>query len=499
MFSEKFNIDTKLLDEYGAVDISLSADIPMFIDPILIFNSDNIKYKELHENIIKYMYFLSKKAELKLSDKEIKTWFTFNEVCNNWLGYSLKGNKGAALDIEFAKLLYKNISFILNNNGISKGIHAEKIMLIHPGSGKDKISDMTVNLIKGFLCEYTQNFTQNNIKQNAKTFYVDKAEFNYDTETFVSKEYYLPYVINENGKEEYILLTPKNILRYQEPAINRSDFISNYNYVRQSIDNDSLRVQVGDYINKAVKEYHDLCENMKKVPKQKVEEKIRMNAFEEMAEMYPEIYDYYIKLKEDAKNEIKSLATVETEQQMIKFISNVKKIVKMVDNNKDLFNNSKNAFEESKKRIEWFKSVIENQDLYKNFYDPSTGERLLNYENELQRMFKLVWMQSAFKPDMESNNGRGPADVVVSYGATDVCIIEFKLASNNQLEHVFKQIDVYKAAHRTTEDIAVIFYFDNSEYDKVNKILKKLDKVSQINNTVYLIDCRKKLSASKVK
>lgn len=115
-------------------------------------------------------------------------------------------------------------------------------MLIYPGSGKDKISDMIVNLIKGFLCEYTEKFAKKYIEIGAKKCYVDKVDFNYDTETFVSKEYYLPYIINEKGKEEFVLLTPRNILRAEEPSINRNDFINSYNLVRNSIDNDTLRV-----------------------------------------------------------------------------------------------------------------------------------------------------------------------------------------------------------------------------------------------------------------
>lgn len=53
MFSERFNLSSSIIKEYGAIDISLTADIPMFIDPILIFNSSDEKYKELHQKIIK--------------------------------------------------------------------------------------------------------------------------------------------------------------------------------------------------------------------------------------------------------------------------------------------------------------------------------------------------------------------------------------------------------------------------------------------------------------
>ena len=499
MFSEKFNVDPKLIDEYGAIDISLVADIPMFVDPILIFNSDNEKYKQLHENIIKFMHFLYKKSKESLSEKEIKTWFVFNEIYNNWFGFSMKGNKGLALDKEFGKLLYKNMPFVMENHGISKGLHVEKIMLIYPGSGKDKISDMTVNLIKGFLCEYTEEFAKKHIKENVKNFYVDKAEFNYETETFVSKEYFLPYIINEKGKEEFVLLTPKNILRADETAINRRDFLNNYNLVREVIDNDSLRVQVSNYIQKAIQEYHSRCNEMKKNPTEKEEENVRKKAFGEISEQHPEIYDYYIKLKEISKLEIKSITSKEVAEQIVKFISNVKILSNKINSNSNIFNNAPNAYEESKRRIEWFKDVIENQDVYKIFYDSSTGEKIIKYEEDLQRMFKLVWMQSVFKVDAETNNGRGPADFVVSYGSDDVCVIEFKLAENKKLKHVLKQVNVYKAANRASDHIIAIFYFDDKEYERVIKILKELNKTEELSKTIFLVDCRKKVSASNVK
>ena len=93
-FSERFQISSELLKEYGAVDISLVCDIPLFIDPMLIFNSEKEIYKNLHKSIIRYFHFLYTKAEQGLTMKEVSAWFNFSEVPNNWLGYSLVGNKG---------------------------------------------------------------------------------------------------------------------------------------------------------------------------------------------------------------------------------------------------------------------------------------------------------------------------------------------------------------------------------------------------------------------
>lgn len=42
-------------------------------------------------------------------------------------------------------------------------------MLLYEGSGKDKISDLTVNLIKEYLLEYTQTFALKNIREGLKS------------------------------------------------------------------------------------------------------------------------------------------------------------------------------------------------------------------------------------------------------------------------------------------------------------------------------------------
>lgn len=111
-------------------------------------------------------------------------------------------------------------------------------MLLYEGSGKDRISDLTVNLIKGYLCEYTEKFAMEYIDSKyLKRVPVEKAYFNYETESFVSKEYTLPYIYNEKGKIEYVLLTPYDILREDEPAINRKDFIDSYDSIRMTIEN----------------------------------------------------------------------------------------------------------------------------------------------------------------------------------------------------------------------------------------------------------------------
>lgn len=61
-FSEYFKVSPKKLKAYGAFDISVVSDLPLFIDPFLLFNSEKPEYQALHDQILKYLFFLRDKA-----------------------------------------------------------------------------------------------------------------------------------------------------------------------------------------------------------------------------------------------------------------------------------------------------------------------------------------------------------------------------------------------------------------------------------------------------
>jgi hypothetical protein len=61
-FSDRFGVDPTALKNYGAFNVSIVTDLPLFIDPFLLFNSKKAKYKELHESIVEYLIFLRDKA-----------------------------------------------------------------------------------------------------------------------------------------------------------------------------------------------------------------------------------------------------------------------------------------------------------------------------------------------------------------------------------------------------------------------------------------------------
>ena len=61
-FSDVFGLQPAVLEDYGAFNIALINDLPLFVDPFLLYNSQNDTYRSLHENIITYLCFLRDRA-----------------------------------------------------------------------------------------------------------------------------------------------------------------------------------------------------------------------------------------------------------------------------------------------------------------------------------------------------------------------------------------------------------------------------------------------------
>lgn len=60
--SQYLGVAPDVLAEYGVFDVSVASDLPLFIDPFLIFHSDKPEYQALHQGILKYLRFLRHKA-----------------------------------------------------------------------------------------------------------------------------------------------------------------------------------------------------------------------------------------------------------------------------------------------------------------------------------------------------------------------------------------------------------------------------------------------------
>lgn len=485
IFSSYFEVPHDALEEYGALDISLVNDLPLFIDPFLLFSSDKPEYRAIHDHIVKYILFLKEQAKLKsvLNRAMYKAWFAFPEVKQNWLGFSESGNSGRGMGFDFAEGLFDGLRTVFSDFGSEEMLespHMEKFSLIRPKIGKDKISDFTANFAKAYLLEYTQTFAKLNIDESKlASVNVERVYFNYQSKRWMPRKYVLPVF-----RDDYVLLTPKDILTREDTFINRSDMIRSVWEFAPSIGDEALRFSFSEFV-------HDVLRDNNRSKKEKDD------AIAEFISKHPEIVNYYIKFKESVKDR----ASVFSEEQ-VKFVAeffidaaaSLSAIVKDTTRFYDIHSSS---FEEAKERVLYLKHVIEDQDGYRLLWRNGSAPA---HEWELQLLFKLVWYGTSFDVNREANNGRGPSDYVVSKGAADKTVVEFKLAKNSKLrQNLENQVEIYKRANNTDLAIEVIFFFYEQEQKKVERILNELSLAG--NDQIVLIDARNdnKESASNVK
>lgn len=494
-FADHFGVSKTALKKYGAFNISLVSDVPLFIDPFLLFNSKKPEYQALHDEIIDYLIFLRKKTESnngRLTPGLINALYKFPEVKQNWFGYTVLGNSGRGLGPKFADSLNTSFSKVLSNFGdeqITAGIHLEKILLVHPGVGKDAISDFTTNLIKRFLLQYTQEFATKNIDASKlKVFKVPKAEFNYTTETWASVEYTLPAF-----QDDFLLLTPIDILTKNDVWINRPDLYDEFERIPVAVPNDQLRAQINNYFSKVLNETRKKDAKGKFVREEPTKIEKAVAALQTIRE-FPVLIDYYIKNKED-NGQIASSLSLERAEDAERYY--VEKLTEVVSEllSKGFYEQKHDTYEESLSRLRFFKDCIENNDIYKHLYKDDGTPR---NEEDVHRLFYLVWYGSPSSVDREVANGRGAVDYSISVGAKDKTLVEFKLASSTQLKkNIENQLEIYKKANRTDKAIWGIVYFTLAQRQRAERVLKELGMEGAEN--VVLIDARKdnKQSASK--
>ena len=486
-FSDFFNVPEDVIESYGAVNISLINDLPLFIDPFLLFNSEDENLRAIHDEMISYLKFLQIQSE-EIKEPPVgmlKAWYLFSEVKQTWLGFSHDGNAGRGLGNDFAYSLHSGLGSIFRSFGketITKATHMEKLCLISSNVGRDKISDFTTNFAKKYLLAYTEKFAREYLDSSqCKDFMIPKVYFNYETKTWVPQKHYLPCF-----EDDYVLLTPKCILTRDDTFINRSDMLRNLQTIAPSVDDETLRFELDHYLS-----------GILGVGDKKLTKTDKDRAAEILIQTHPEIIDYYVKYKEDHEEEATSVSKEQVSEVKMLFQTQLTELVDLLKNRTHFYDVVPDAHDESLRRVMYLKHVIEDQDGYRIFY---VKGKPVKRESDLQVMYRLVWYGTTLDVNREVNNGRGPVDYKISYGKENSTLIEFKLASNSKLkQNLEKQVDVYKAASETNRAIKVILYFTDVEYEKVMKVLNDLG----INGCpdIVLIDARNdnKPSASNVK
>ncbi len=478
LFSDYFELAAGELETYGALDICVEADLPLFIDPFLLFASERPEYKELHRKIVDHLIGLK---ELALEGATASNIFQFPEVKQNWLGLSKWGNNGRGLGPKFAGdlvLAFKGFYSSFGDEQITESSHIEKLTLVRSGIGKDFISDFSTNLLLEYLLEYTEKFAIDFLKPHQVKQFSVRCVFDRGLGVWRPRTFLLPFFYKEDG--DFLILTPLDILTKDDSYICHSDLTSNFRTVASTLDNSSLRDAINVYFQKQIPS----------LPKKSDIE----HAIDMTIQKYPELLDYYIRYKESTKERAAGVSSEKVDKLRRELLSTISILLGRIYRESDFYLTPPTSYESALKRAHYLKDVIESNDGYRVFY--KDGKAIAS-EDTIQRLFRLTWFASPFDVNSEVNNGRGPADYKVSFGDRDSTIVEFKLGSSTSLKkNLLNQVLVYKKASRSISDIKVILCYTKQEIAKVGRILKSINQETAEN--IVIIDATPKLSASKI-
>ena len=228
-----------------------------------------------------------------MTDGLLNSWYRFPEVKQTGSVTARWATRAQASGRKFAVALHEGLNTLFSDFGdeqITRGSHLEKLCLIKSNVGRDNISDFTTNLVKGYLCRYTQDFARAHLAENrVRRVPVRHVAFNYDTHSWTTEHFILPFI-----DDDYVLLTPKEILTKDDASINRHDLIGDFEDIANSVPNDELRAQINDYFIRALP-----VDANKEETDEAVIATIRQ---------FPALIDYYIRYKEEHGEEAKAIS-----------------------------------------------------------------------------------------------------------------------------------------------------------------------------------------------
>jgi hypothetical protein len=460
LYNEYFDISSSDLKKYDVFNGYVNRDALYYILP---YELEHITIDELKDSYAKYKSCFSRIIKLLEHSngndrfyRKAEKMFQFHEVGHIGLGYSKSGKNGSGIGGKFAKKLTET-AYQLVTAGIKDPEIFQLVGLLEEGIGADRISDMTISILRDDFLHYTQSVSKS---LNLKT-----KKF-----TFDSKTYLLPY----NPQNEPIIFCPRSILTDLPVAFDSDDID------RVCSHNDALR----DKVNEIIGDIFD--KKTRALIKRNLKNFILNNPaiLEATIKIYKEkgsVYDF----DDDPKGDFiwKEIA--------FDVIQNFPLILKKED-----------PIEVVNKICEHYQDLIENNGLWKTFHNKDGTHRS---ESVAQMLFFAIAHSYCEANNLdispEVDSGNGPIDFKIGKGFQDKINIEMKLSTNTRLLHGYKsQLPIYNKAEKTNQSKFIIIQLYENDDAKIEKVLKyKMENETLENKLpdIIVIDATVKKSASK--
>jgi hypothetical protein len=217
----------------------IGLDIPVGIDPFLLFKSRNPEFRRLHQQLID-AFNSGILAVRRGALDDARRLFDYPEESAIGFGYTKKGKGGSGVGTYLSGLILETVSHSpeLQERGVR---HVEEMQLLASHIGPDRVSDIAANVLKQFLIEYTQR--QADIWQiPLRTGVPIEHVYDHGPGEWIDSHADLP-VDSTDGSP--ILLVPRRLVR-QLPWINYDDFLKTEFSVYLSARRTQARQTIGE-------------------------------------------------------------------------------------------------------------------------------------------------------------------------------------------------------------------------------------------------------------
>jgi hypothetical protein len=197
----------------------LEEDLPLCIDPFLLYKSKDPRLRKLHSQLLG-IFDAGIKAYQEGQKRELDRLIDFPEVDEIGFGYSEGRIGGRGLGVELNAALADTLaaSGTLQERGLR---HVEELQLVAIGVGPDRVSDIAANAVKSNLIEYTQ---QQALLWNIPLTPALPIHHYFDCEEFDWTDGYFDLPLNPVSGLP-VLLVPRRIVRLL-PWINYDDYLT---------------------------------------------------------------------------------------------------------------------------------------------------------------------------------------------------------------------------------------------------------------------------------
>jgi len=467
LLSSYLKIGHKQFEENGIFDAVLGIDTRLFLDPFLLKKTKINEFKNSRKKIETYYSDIIRLLLEYRRSKNIRAWrealrrLTFKETSGVFIGYGVCSGDGNAIGVGLAKRLLTT-AFDILDMGINDPEIFELIGLFEEDFGADRLSDMTIAIIKEEVFAYTEK-----VMRNLGVEHDLLIEWR-----FRERSYILP---KHPTKRKPAVLLPKEFLRDLPVALSWEGI----DHVVST--NRELRERLNRLIGETWK---------KKIKKRELRGFIFSNKanIEELIAAYRQNTGKHYDFDMDPAGEVKWYELGNTFarenplplQLVTRSLDDVENIVEKIVNQ--------------------FKKLIEVNGLSKSLY--VTGKPL--HERFAQRLFFAVadtyCVVNNLDVSPEPNAGNGPVDFKFSYGYQARVLVEIKLTSSRRVIHGFnKQLPAYQDSEGTQRSFYVVL--KTTKIDGQVKTLLRLQnqaiKGKKRVPNVIVINAWPQISASK--